>query len=589
METADVRPQTTGASTAYCLLVGLSALLILIFNVASSPRPGAAGLAETSLLILAASLSWRFGFLVTAETAISLDLSYMLMASILLPSPLPLLVGAGTGLLGGLLRRGTRRTGARDPARSAPTLLLSAGTALLTVACARAALLICFPRPAPGDGVTLELCLQATVAFAALVSANTILAALSVALRGGPVDLFLDDHIRRVVPLEMLNVPLSILMVVTRERSGLPAFLLLAGIALLASILLKGLDTAQDRLRRTNRELELRAMELAALNNIGRQISSSLDLRRVFGTIHRQVAGLIDAATFCVALLDDERSEVRRVYLVEAGIPREGGTCPMGRDPISWVIKSGCPLHMRHMSGAWISDDGNCDPGDEWSALRSILVVPLRRPEEGTLGALLVGSSRPQAFLPRHEEMLSSIADHAAIAIENARNYQGATIDQGTRLYFKDYFRRRLEEELRRARRYGLAFSVLMMDLDGFKRINDEFGHQAGDRFLRRVGDAITANLRGNDIASRYGGEEFAVLLPETDQAESVVIAERIRRHVSEIRLEEGRRRFGATVSIGIASYPHSARRGTDDLIRKADLALYQAKREGKDKVISAA
>jgi len=127
------------------------------------------------------------------------------------------------------------------------------------------------------------------------------------------------------------------------------------------------------------------------------------------------------------------------------------------------------------------------------------------------------------------------------------------------------------------------------MDIDSFKDVNDEHGHLAGDRFLRKVGEVIRGNLRSHDIPCRYGGEEFAVLLPETESTEAIVIAERIRRTVSNIRLREGKRLLGTTISIGISSYPKSARRSAADLLRKADAALYQAKREGKDKVISAA
>jgi diguanylate cyclase (GGDEF)-like protein len=99
----------------------------------------------------------------------------------------------------------------------------------------------------------------------------------------------------------------------------------------------------------------------------------------------------------------------------------------------------------------------------------------------------------------------------------------------------------------------------------------------------------IQSSLRSHDIPCRYGGEEFSILLPETESPEAIVIAERIRRTVGDIRIREGKKLFGTTMSIGISSYPKSARRSTAELLKKADAALYQAKREGKDKVISAA
>src|SRR5207245_8509551 len=113
--------------------------------------------------------------------------------------------------------------------------------------------------------------------------------------------------------------------------------------------------------------------------------------------------------------------------------------------------------------------------------------------------------------------VFTTIAQQAAVAIENARNFEMATVDQLTRLFLRDYFFRKLAEEQARSRRYGSTFAVLMLDLDGFKEINDRMGHLAGDRFLQRVGEVITETMRAADTPCRYGGEELCVLLPETD------------------------------------------------------------------------
>jgi diguanylate cyclase (GGDEF)-like protein len=295
----------------------------------------------------------------------------------------------------------------------------------------------------------------------------------------------------------------------------------------------------------------------------------------------------VDATSFAICLYNRERAEIHYAYLVRDGKRRDPRIEPLGRDTVSWVIKSGKPVRVRDMLER--RDELPLDLSDMDSGLRAVLAIPLVRLDNEVTGVLSVASPRVESYTARHQETLVAIGQTAAIAIENARYYEMATVDQLTKLYLKDYFHQRIEEEMNRARRYGHSFSALMMDIDSFKKLNDDHGHLAGDRFLQRVGEVIKGNLRSHDIPCRYGGEEFAILLPETEPTEAIVIAERIRRTVAETRVREGRRMVGTTISIGISSYPRSARRSATDILRKADGALYQAKREGKDKVIAAA
>jgi diguanylate cyclase (GGDEF)-like protein len=207
--------------------------------------------------------------------------------------------------------------------------------------------------------------------------------------------------------------------------------------------------------------------------------------------------------------------------------------------------------------------------------------------EDAVVGVVTVRSRRPAAYDDHDLALLSTLAQQAAVAVENARHHALATTDSLTGLYLRDAFFRRLQEEHARARRYDSAYALLMVDLDGFKGINDRDGHLAGDRTLRAVGAAIRARLRGADLACRYGGDEFCVLLPETDLAGAGPIAERLREGIGELVVDLEGTSVRATASIGISAYPDHGVSDVRTLLLRADQALYQAKRGGRDRVVA--
>jgi diguanylate cyclase (GGDEF)-like protein len=172
------------------------------------------------------------------------------------------------------------------------------------------------------------------------------------------------------------------------------------------------------------------------------------------------------------------------------------------------------------------------------------------------------------------------------VAIESARHYQQATVDSLTGCFLRDYFFKRLQEEHERCARYGGSFSLLMLDLDGFKEINDQHGHLAGDLYLGEISGTIRAQLRAADIACRYGGDEFCLLLPETDLTGARVIAERIRLAIADTVVAQDGVTLRSTASIGIAVYPRHGSGDALGLLRNADEALYRAKRSGRDCVV---
>ena len=159
---------------------------------------------------------------------------------------------------------------------------------------------------------------------------------------------------------------------------------------------------------------------------------------------------------------------------------------------------------------------------------------------------------------------------------------ESAVVDGLTGLYDHDTVLMLLNKELERAKRHGEKCSVLMLDLDDFKQVNDEFGHQKGDEVLIRLADIMRENLRTIDTPGRYGGEEFMAILPETDRSEAIQSSERLRKAVKNKFSQD----ISLTISIGVACFPVDAHHA-DALLEQADNALYRAKKEGKNRVVA--
>jgi diguanylate cyclase (GGDEF)-like protein len=195
----------------------------------------------------------------------------------------------------------------------------------------------------------------------------------------------------------------------------------------------------------------------------------------------------------------------------------------------------------------------------------------------------------PTGFDDRTVALAHSLVAQAAVALDNARLHgivqRQAVTDELTGLSNRRFFRDALETELQRAERFGNPLSLIVADLDDFKRINDRFGHQAGDEVLRTFAETLRGRIRGVDLGARLGGEEFAVLLPETDADGAKALAENLRAAVAGMVVPIGQHQLRITASFGVAAFPqtHTA----DELMTAADLALYSAKRQGKDRVIA--
>jgi diguanylate cyclase (GGDEF)-like protein len=219
----------------------------------------------------------------------------------------------------------------------------------------------------------------------------------------------------------------------------------------------------------------------------------------------------------------------------------------------------------------------------------SLLAVPLRIKDVPLGGLCLVGREKG-AFTSRHRHMLEILGKQASYVMDNARMYKQmkemADTDGLTGLFNHRRFQEMLDRELTRAERKGSEVSLILLDIDLFKKLNDTNGHPAGDSVLRAVSGILRSETRQMDIAARYGGEEFAVVLPDAGLKETMKIAERVRAEVEEARIPHEKRFLETTVSVGFSCFPVEAKT-KEDLIQKADKALYAAKKGGRNRVCS--
>lgn len=349
--------------------------------------------------------------------------------------------------------------------------------------------------------------------------------------------------------------------------------------------------------------------QLSALIDSSRAMTSSLDLDEVLDVVCRQAALALDAGSSYIYEYDSSANTMIWVATFQRDPDHSfeeplGSVYPLEDLPQDRaVIETRRPVEVR-------LDDPDLDPEMreqllEWEEKAS-LMVPLVVGDD-LVGALEVSEAdTPRHFTADETALCTALGEQAAAAIRNAHLYRQlqdqketielqATTDGLTGLFNYRHFFDRLRAEVTRARRYGLVLSLLMIDLDDFKRVNDRFGHPAGDQVLRAVSDVLRGQLRQNlDIPARYGGEEFAVILPHTGTLESAAdladgaraTGERIRRAIAEMKLplSQDGPPMHITASVGLAMLPaHAA--DADDLVSKADQALYQAKRTGRDRV----
>lgn len=338
----------------------------------------------------------------------------------------------------------------------------------------------------------------------------------------------------------------------------------------------RNLEASHQALIKKSNQLQVLYEAASALNSI----TSTEIIIKLLLDIARKVT---DARYAAIGIFNEEGTIIRFHH---AGLSpkqeeeRKGrlSTPPQGLGILGALQREGRPIRLEDLS----QDPRSAGFPPGHPPMKSFLGVPLRIRGKNLGNLYVTEKTNGQPFSEEDEALLVMIGRDASIALDNARLYEEtrrlANTDSLSGLYNRRYFEEQLRKELDRSERYRRSFSLMILDINHFKQINDTHGHLAGDRALKIVAENLTKSIRAADVAARIGGDEFAVLLPETDQAGASQMAQRLKRQcaVKGFNTENGTS-LPLEVSIGTATYPLDAV-NIEDLIKSADQALYRDK-----------
>ncbi len=342
--------------------------------------------------------------------------------------------------------------------------------------------------------------------------------------------------------------------------------------------LLKLFDTLNQR----TSELEKSQSQLEMIYENSRILASILDTESVVREVMKIMGEILGYDSFAIVYKDRTDKLFFRARSADGENSFHPRPCPPeGVELVRKIIDLGEPACLKNIITRF-------DYKPLSSNSRSLMLVPLTS-HSTAMGVLVAESNDESKFHDKDIQMLSIVARSAALALENAelhRRTEELTInDELTETFNYRYFVQKLQEEKRRAARYNLPLSLIMVDIDWFKKLNDSYGHEIGNLVLKRLSEIIKKCIRDVDVFCRYGGEEFVIILPQTPQVEATQIAERIRQQIEKAVIETVKRgKLKVTVSVGVTSYPENGK-SQDDLLAVADQALYRAKGEGRNLV----
>ena len=335
-------------------------------------------------------------------------------------------------------------------------------------------------------------------------------------------------------------------------------------------------------------ELKRQIERLSLFHEIGKALASTLDLQKILQTVMEKISDLLQPDTWSLLMLDESAQELHFEIAIGAGADKlKDVKLKVGEGIAGWVAQTGEPV---------LVEDVKRDPRftsriDEVTQTdtRSVVCVPIKGKEK-VLGVIeLVNCLGRESFRMEDIPILKSLADYAAIALENARYIQRihelTITDDCTALYNARHLNFVLDAEIYRSTRYGYEFSVIFLDLDHFKQVNDTHGHLVGSKLLWMIGDLIKGHLRLIDYAFRYGGDEFVVLLPQTAKQNSLMVVRRLRDLLnSKVFFGDEGLNIKVTASFGVASFPADGRTRRE-LLRMADEAMYLVKNTTRNSI----
>jgi len=337
--------------------------------------------------------------------------------------------------------------------------------------------------------------------------------------------------------------------------------------------------------------LKQKIQELQTLNEIVQAISSSLKPKEILRIIMEKTADLIKAEGWSVLLLDHEQGElVFEAAAGEAGKKLLGLRLKIGQGVAGWVARYGQSLIVSD-----VTKDPRFYSGVDKKTkfiTKSILCVPMRSRDKIIGVVEVVNKIGGEPFTPDDLEIFENLVAHVTIALQNAAMYrkmeEASLVDDLTQLFNVRFCNKYLDEYLDRRKTPKGSISLIFLDIDFFKLVDDNYGHLVGSETLRYVGERIKRVVRNEDVVIRYGGDEYIVILPNTDKKTARVIAERIRKEINQEPFYAfNNKKFNISITLGVASYPDDAKT-RDALIGKADKAMYEGKLSGRDKVVLA-
>lgn len=345
------------------------------------------------------------------------------------------------------------------------------------------------------------------------------------------------------------------------------------------------LKSSLEKQREFYKKLQRKVQQMAVFHEAVTDIASDIEIGPLLERLAFYAAHIVKAELSAIAALHPETGEVQyfktNIPLDEFPVKR----LPKGNGLLGVVLREGVPLYLDNAS----SDPRAAGLPNGHLPISALTGIPLLS-KSGVIGGIFAANKQGGgSFTEEDNDSLMMLGLQAVTAIENARLYNKtvelAAKDGLTGLANRRVFMEELTKEASRSERYNFIFFLLMIDIDHFKKINDTYGHSAGDEVLKSMAKIFKAQIRQTDLAARYGGEEFAIILPEANIDGAKIVGERIRKAVanSPFPINHGKE-INVTVSIGASCFPAQAQ-SIEALIENADKALYSAKNDGRNRV----
>lgn len=420
--------------------------------------------------------------------------------------------------------------------------------------------------------------------------------ALSVGVRGSNIDELISKNTRNIYLFIGLGIVLSILIAYLAYRDTMTPMRAIIGamtrfadgdLSTRTDIRTKDeFDDLSDRFNHMAQSIQEHQERVESFNSLSSLLIASLNPQTLMQNVLDKIIELTRAQAGTIYLREEDGNNEVLIPFVAYGVDikameylhfGQGLPGEAARRKSSIVIRD-IPADCRLNINLGIAD----------VMPREVAIFPIIY-RDSVLGVMMLASMTP--FRTNELTLLESMINQIAIVLENALAHekvaQLSITDTLTGVYNRRYLTQRLEEEFRISQRHHSPLSALIVDIDHFKRINDDFGHQVGDEALVCVASALKEHIRESDLLARFGGEEFVVILPHTSQKDALIVAEKLRQAVAALSIASmGDRRI--TISVGAATLPDLKVDHSDELLGAADRALYQAKEQGRNRVIVA-